>query len=73
VGKYGSQAALEVIQHWKFGTTMTRDMIDDAAWALIAPFLPLERVHACRPSTHTRRGREGVVRIAHRLIVARRA
>jgi transposase len=34
---------------------MTRDLIDTAAWALIAPFLPPERGRACRPSLDNRR------------------
>jgi transposase len=38
---------------------MTRDLIDTAAWALIAPFLPPERGRACRPSLNNRRVLEG--------------
>jgi transposase len=43
---------------------MTRDLIDTAAWALIAPFLPPERGRACRPSLDNRRVLEGIVWIA---------
>jgi transposase len=43
---------------------MIRDLIDDAAWALIAPFLPPERGRACRPSLDNRRVLEGIVWIA---------
>jgi transposase len=40
---------------------LTRDLIDDAAWALIALFLPPERGLACRPSIGNRRLLEGIV------------
>jgi transposase len=43
---------------------MTRDLIDTAAWALIAPFLPPERGRACRPSLDNRQVLEGIVWIA---------
>ena len=43
---------------------MTRDLIDTAAWALIAPFLPPERGRACSPSIDNRRVLEGIVWIA---------
>jgi transposase len=43
---------------------MNRDLIDTAAWALIAPFLPPERGRACRPSLDNRRVLEGIVWIA---------
>ena len=43
---------------------MTRDLIDDATWMLIAPFLPAERGRACRPSIDNRRVFEGIVWIA---------
>jgi transposase len=43
---------------------MTRDLIDTAAWALIAPFLPPERGRACRPSLDNWRVLEGIVWIA---------
>jgi transposase len=40
---------------------MNRDLIDTAAWALIAPFLPPERGRACRPLLDNRRVLEGIV------------
>jgi transposase len=43
---------------------LTPDLIDDAAWALIAPFLRPERGRACRPSLDNRRVLEGIVWIA---------
>jgi transposase len=43
---------------------MNRDLIDTAAWALIAPFLPPERGRACRPLLDNRRVLEGIVWIA---------
>jgi transposase len=44
---------------------MTRDLIASGAWALLGPFLPLERGRAGRPSTECRRVLEGIARIAH--------
>jgi transposase len=40
------------------------NLIDDATWALLAPFLPSERGRACRPSIDNRRILEGIFWIA---------
>jgi transposase len=43
---------------------MTLDLIDNAAWVQIAPFLPLERGRACRPSLNNWRVLKGIAWIA---------
>ena len=43
---------------------MDRDIIDDATWGLLAPFLPPERGRACRPSIDNRQVLEGIFWIA---------
>jgi transposase len=43
---------------------MTRDLLADDAWALLAPFLPPERGRACRPSIGNRQPLEGIAWIA---------
>ncbi|MFT6773058.1 MAG: transposase, partial [Paracoccaceae bacterium] len=43
---------------------MDQDVIDNATWALLAPFLPPERGRACRPAIDNRQVLEGTFWIA---------
>ena len=43
---------------------MDRNLIDDATWVLLAPFLPPERGRACRPAIANRQVLEGIFWIA---------
>ena len=43
---------------------MNRNLIDDATWALLAPFLPPIRGRACRPAIDNRQVLEGIFWIA---------
>ena len=43
---------------------MDRNLIDDATWALLAPFLPPIRGRACRPAIDNRQVLEGILWIA---------
>jgi transposase len=43
---------------------LDRDIIDNATWALLAPFLPPERGRACRPAIDNRQVLEGTFWIA---------
>ncbi|MGF1447413.1 MAG: transposase [Pikeienuella sp.] len=63
MAKGGPRRGIACFKARNWEPALDRDLIDDATWELIAPFLPLERGRNCRPSIDNRRVLEGIFRV----------